>query len=171
MSNTLLSGAPYDLKSNRESFYIRDPKMDAVLDAPLYDGRVVPVSFNTRDNCISITAREISFFMEQMPSNCGAVMVSCIEDGRADVITYLAKNIASFLGDKVIFLSCTAGRSADFEEAGWVTGHVAYSARYYGYKMHYMFYTLDESERLNHEWSGDHYEDDDYDDEPYDEEY
>lgn len=169
MVSTLISGNPYGLSGfNLQKFPIRDEKIEKYLNGNNWRGEPTPIAFNVQDTHIGVRARDLSFFIEQMPSNCGALILSCIEDGHAGAITFLAKNIASFLGDKVLFLSCTDGRAPDFVDEGWTAKHVAYSARYYGYKMHYMFLTLEEDDRMVTEWTGDHIDDDDdYDDEPY----
>lgn len=95
-----------------------------------------------------------NFQIEQLASNCGALVVSKIDmHHQKDMVTWLAKNYASMTGNKVLQLSTTA-QVKEWEKLGWSDDYEVWSARNRRTTVHYMHLTLKEEERLHAPWKG-----------------
>jgi hypothetical protein len=160
-----------DLVSNK--WFIRDEALEKRLGKVIFEHSSggIAVRYNSWNG----------FRVDQMAANCGALVISNIEAGDVTAIDFIAKNVASRMGDKVMFLSATGNRAREFERIGWQMGLFTWSGRGNGGKMGYLFRELKEEERQFVAWREmrrdddgrllDRYGNSDYEDDDEDEEY
>lgn len=77
-----------------------------------------------------------SFCLSQMDGNCNGMFVNRM-NGSPDIDTFLIKNVASLLGDNVIFTSHYAPKIDEFQKHGWVKDIEAESNRGYSERIAY----------------------------------